>query len=267
MNQPKNHARLSRLTVVVLTVPRQVPYIHQTLSSILSSGPEVYNVCPIHVVVDSCDGHYLAEYAGRAAFELHRLGKAEAAEQASRGLCARFCAAYSRCLAIPSRGGLVVVEDDVVVRDGFLNCLSDAINEMENEAGLKHYVLSLHAKHNLPADPSLHRGRFYISSPASRFYGTQGMYYPESVIPGVLRYLHQHGVTEYRRPRDLLIGEFTRSHQNLYNTVWDLVEHTGNVSTGLGAGRAFVSATFREPWRPLVRPLPVSGHHKSPEIL
>lgn len=244
---------LSRFTVAVLTVPRQAGYIHQTLASLFSAGREVHDAGPIHVVVDSDDTRYLAEYSRRDSIRLHYMEAQETADQGRRGLCARLCYGFYRCLGLPVDRGLIVLEDDVIVRNGFLNCLLEAVDEMENVAGLRRYVLSLHSKHNLTAMRPYHRGRFYISSPAQRFYGTQGMYYPASMIAEVRGYLHQHGVAKYRRPGDLLIGEIVQSQQNLYNTVWDLVEHIGSVSTGLGKGRAFVSSTFNEPWRPFDR--------------
>jgi hypothetical protein len=254
MTQAKGPGMLDGIAMIVMTVPRQVPYVHQALASIFSSGREVYDAAPLHVVVDSCDTTYLAEYAGHPAIRLHYLTEAEASAQGRRGLCSRFCSAYCRCLAIPAKAGVAVLEDDVIVRDGFLRCLAETILEMENGAGLSDYILSLHAKRNLRAHPAFQRGHFYISSPARRFYGTQGMYYPASVARELREYIHQHGVAAYRRPGDLLIAEYAHAHRNLYNTVWDLVEHTGSVSTGLGAGRAFNSATFHEPWRPFVRP-------------
>lgn len=244
---------MGRITIAILTVPRKVSYIHQTLASIFSAGRGIYRAAPVHIVIDSNDTRYLSEYNSRESLRLHYLSDAEAAEQDRRGLCARLCYGYCRCFSLPVDRGLLYLEDDVIARPRFLRCLFQAIDEMEG-AGLKRYVLSVHSKLNLPVRPRLYRGKFYIRSPASEFYGTQGMYFPADIIPELSDYIHQHGVANYRRPGDLLIREFVQAGQNLYNTVWDLVEHIGSVSTGLGMGRAFVSPTFHEPWRPLERP-------------
>lgn len=246
---------MGRITIAILTVPRKVSYIHQTLASIFSAGRGIYRATPVHIVIDSNDKRYLSEFKSRDSLRLHYLSDAEAADQDQRGLYARLCYGYCRCFSLPVDRGLLYLEDDVIVRPRFLRCLFQAIDEME-AAGLKRYVLSVHSKLNLPSRRGLYRGRFYISSPASEFYGTQGMYYPAAIIPELRNFIDQHGVEHYRRPGDLLIREFVQAGRNLYNTAWDLVEHIGSVSTGLGMGRAFVSPTFHEPWRPLVRGQP-----------
>lgn len=256
---------MGRITIAILTVPRRVPYIHQTLASIFSAGPGIYRAAPVHVVADSNDKRYLSEYKSRDTLRLHYLNEQEAAEQSRRVLCGRLCYGYFRCFSLPVDRGLLYLEDDVIVRPRFLKCLLESVNEME-AGGMKDYVLSLHSKYNLPSRPGLYRGRFYISSLAHEFYGTQGMYYPAAIIPELRDYIHQHGVVSYRRPGDLLIREFVQARQNLYNTVWDLVEHIGSVSTGLGLGRAFVSPTFHERWRPLERPQETGSHPSSAGI-
>lgn len=237
------------LCISILTVPREPEYIHQTLASLFSSGPDIYRVKGIHLMVDTNDRSYLAEYHDCAFLNISYLSDAEFEQQRQRTPHLRFCTNYLRCLSVPADGGLLILEDDVLLRDRFLLCLKQAVDEMEDCHGLSSYVLSLHAKANLPQIQDYYRGHYYISYPTGMYYGTQGMYYPAAVRAAVADYIREQAVTPLRCPGDLLIKELVTEWQNLYNTVWDLVEHIGTVSTGLGGAPR--SHTFKEKWRPL----------------
>jgi hypothetical protein len=221
------------------------------VSSVFSSGREIFDLTPIHMVVDGNDQQYLREYADHPSFQIHRLTDTEFVEQAQRTIHTRFCLNYCRCLSLSGPRGIVILEDDVLVRPNFMVCLEQAVEEIEKHSDLRRYVLSLHSKRNLPANAANHRGQFYVRYPPIQYYGTQGMYYPQAVVGEIRDYLCAHGVENYRQPGDMLIRELMRKRQMLYNTAWDLVEHIGEVSTGLGKGRAWRSATFRQPWVPL----------------
>ena len=245
--------QLDELSIAILTVHREPAYIHQTLAGLFSSGPEIFDVAAIEIFVDGNNRKYLRQYEGHPLLRLHYLSEQEHEEESKRTIHSRLCFNYCRCLGTNVLRGLVILEDDVLVRIGFLKCLTQAILEIE-DSGLREYVLGLHSKANLPGNPNNYRGQFYVRYPPIRYYGLQGMYYPKAIIPEIREYVFTHGVQNYRRPGDLLIKELMRKRQILYNTAWDLVEHMGEVSTGLGDGRAWASATFRRPWVPLMPP-------------
>ncbi len=242
---------LDGLRIAVLTVPRTPCYIHKTLGSIFASGAEIYKVPPCDLIVDTSDINYLEMYQNLAGVKLHYLSATEEADQKQRYICSRFCYGYWRCLSLPVRGGLLVLEDDVIVRDRFLRCLLDSVNEIEDVHGITRYVLAVHSRTDLTQTPCFHRGKYFVAYPAGSFCGTQGMYYPSSIIPELRDFLFQHGVEHYRLPGDLLIREVVEAQQNIYKTAWDLVEHIGDVSTGLGG--APQSGSFRQKWRPLIQ--------------
>src|SRR5262249_38181312 len=91
-------------------------------------------------------------------------------------------------------------------------------------------VLSLYTAHDL-SHASLERGKYYRYYPARFFWGTQAVYYPADVRLEIAQYIEEN---RERRPGDLLLGEWCRARDCLFNTDGSLVQHVGMSSTGLG---------------------------------
>ena len=71
-------------------------------------------------------------------------------------------------------------EDDIVLRDRFVQRLIETVSEMENEGGLRDYALALFAAYDFEQDASFYRGKRYCSY-GYEYYGTPCMYYPKHV--------------------------------------------------------------------------------------
>jgi hypothetical protein len=104
----------------------------------------------------------------------------------------------------------------------------------EVERSHRDYVLAAYSAHDLAAYPEFDRGRLYSAYPASSFFGTQSVYFPAVVLPDVASYMRKHGVDEPRAPGDLILRDFCHERQFLLGARSSLVQHIGQVSTGLG---------------------------------
>ena len=256
---------LRQLTLVVMTVDREPQYVHQTLASMFAAEPLVHEFPEVHLMIGTSKSDYLGHYRHHRVLRLHPLPDAE--QQAIEGWTPhrRFCHNYVRCLSltIPDGGGICVCEDDLVFRDGFLQRLLLAINEMEGEAGLEDYCLALFSEADFEADPSVYRGMHYCSYGCD-YHGTQCMYYPKPVARRLRDYIQEHGVEHPTKPGDLLVGDLYGDR--MYACSRALADHTGRVSTGLGgSGR---SPSFSRPFVPISREewgrLAQEGHAATP---
>lgn len=243
-----------RLRVCILTVEREPPYIHTTLASLFLSGPAVHWLGAIDILVDSNDTNLLWEYRHHRKLNVHYLTDDEWREERRRSIRARFCYNYWRALSLPTEGydGFLILEDDGILRDDFTDKLAQSVQEIGTQHGIRRYILAIASNHRLVDDASLYRGKYYISYPAHQFYGSSGVYWPASMIAEARECFWEDGVARAALPGDLLIGQLGARHNCLYKTAWDLVDHIGEVSTGLGGRDRH--ATFYEPWAPLEPP-------------
>lgn len=234
------------LQIAVMTVPRDPQYVHQTLASLFAADPLVHEAAAVKLLVGSCDAAYLDVYRHHRRFHILPLTEDEQREISQWPVHRKFCHNYHRCLTldVPESGGLLLVEDDVVFRDGFLRKLMAAIDEMENNHGLYQYVLALYVPYKLRENPSLRRGQFYCSYYAPLFYGTQAVYYPHSVLRPLANLIRETGVDECREPGDMIVKRYGESINAIYGTVASLVQHIGVQSTGLG--HFHTTPTFEE---------------------
>lgn len=241
---------LGKLVLAIMTVDRDPPYVHQTLASLFAADGLVHELTSVHLVIGTSDAQYLDNYRHHGGLSFHPLTEEEHEEIKSWGTHRRFCHNYVRCLSlpIPDGGGICVCEDDIVFRDLFLQRLLQAIDEMENDAGLTDYCLALFTDCDLEGEPSFYRGRHFCSYGWS-FHGTQCMYYPRRVALEIRDYVKQHGVDKCEDCGDLLIGKLYGDR--MYACPRALADHIGTLSTGLGgAGRG---PSFHRPYRPISR--------------
>jgi hypothetical protein len=193
---------------------------------------------PVHLCVGGPDHLYAQPHANQQV-AVHPLAADEWEALRPTNICARFNANYRRCLAHASEAGLIVLEDDVLVRPDWLRCLRLALDEMQAR-GLRHYVLALYCPKGVAR---VHRGTYYQSYVASSFYGTQALYF----APGVAAEIIDHLATMPTRTSDLALREWLINHQNLYATIRSLAQHIGYTTTGL-AGHMHRAADFHLPW-------------------
>lgn len=223
------------IPIAVCSVARPQPYLYATLTSLLASD---WHGSPIHVCVGGSDHAYAKRYADRRV-AIHPLTAAEWDAMKDTSLHARFNANYRRCLQHAGDEGLVVLEDDVLVRPDWYRCLRLAIDEMRDH-GRRDYVLALYHPANVIRAP---RGRYHQSYIASSFYGTQALYF----APGVAATVMDHLAATPTRTVDMALRNRLVKDQNLYATIRSLVQHIGYTTTGL-AGHMHRAADFHVPW-------------------
>ena len=246
----------AHITMAIMTNDRSPQYVYQTLASLFAADPLVQQVARIYLVVDAADASYLGDVTQCSKLTILPMRPEEWKGTQQFSLRQRACHNYYRCLTVPvgESRGLLICEDDVVFRDGFLSKMIDALNEMEHHR-LESFVLAGYAPYDFEAHDALRRGLFYCSYPAAWFYGTQCVFYSRSVLPAVTECVYDFGVAVHEEPYDWLIKRYCDKAQNLYATRRGIAQHTGRVTTGL-AGHQHTSPTFSLGW-----PDPETGKH------
>ena len=235
------------IALVFLTCPREQAYFPVTLASALLGDPRAARLREIVVVVDAPDlacveplaQHGRVRWVARTAEENERV--------ASFRVHRRVCHNYWRALGLAGAGAraLLVCEDDVVFRDGWLGMLLECLEEMR-AGGLTDFMLAAYARYDMD-QPARRCGTYYSSYPGRDFYATQAMLYPAGECAGLRAMLWERGVVKMEQPCDLLIGRHLMERKHLYATRYSLVQHVGLKSTGLSIGGQ-QSESFGQPW-------------------
>ncbi len=223
------------IPIAVCSVARPQPYLYATMTSLLASD---WHGGPVHVCVGGPDHAYAKPHAGRRV-TIHPLTAADWAAMKDTSIHTRFNANYRRCLQHANDEGLIVLEDDVLMRPDWYRCLLLALDEMQ-AAGRRDYVLALYYPGDVQRSP---RGVHYQSYVASSFYGTQALYF----APGVAATVVDHLAATPSRTVDMALRNQLVKDQNVYATIRSLAQHIGYTSTGL-AGHMHRAADFHVPW-------------------
>lgn len=249
------HWQPEDIALVFLTCPRKPAYLPASLASALLGDPLTARLREIAVAVDapnlSCVRHLTGHR--RVRWVKHTRDENERAQ--SYHLHRRACHNYWRALrlAAPGARAVLVCEDDLMFRDGWLSMLLECLDEVHAD-GVPEFLLAAYSPRD-HEEPALRRGRFYSKYFANGFYGTQAMLYPAEQLEAVSQLIWSHGVMIPEAPYDLLIQRFASERQHIYTTRHSLVQHVGAKSTGLGGGH--LSPSFKRPW-----PLPKNGTGK-----
>ncbi len=237
------------ITLAFLTLNRTPQYVYQSLASLFVADPLAHRLAKICLMVGAEDASYLSDLSNQDKLRIEPLSEGDWKTVKDFDLRRRLNHNYHRCLSIALENslGLCVCEDDIVFRDGFVAKLVMALNEMAS-AGLKDFVLSGYAAYEFDRDPSLRRGIHYSSYPANWFYGTQCVFYPQSVLPEIADRIHEEGVVKRVDNVDMLLKKYCIGAQNLYSTRYSIVQHVGRCSTGVGQGPFHTSRSFSTPW-------------------
>jgi hypothetical protein len=231
LQEPRRSSQKSSRVIdfAVTTVARPGEYIHQLISNVRDD-------LPLRLVVGSPEREYLKKYTTNSHIDFIETTPAEWDRFRDCSVHRRATWNYWRALTFgvrsSSRKGLVVLEDDVVPIDDWESRLYDLIEEIEAR-GSGAYILSLYAA----AESGLKSpedGTRYVWCPPHDFFGSQAIYYPESLREKYSKYLKQHGVEEFSIPYDLLLGDYSKKENiPIYAAIPCLVDHIGEVSTGL----------------------------------
>ena len=224
-----------KIRLVIMTINRSPEYIHKTLASLLLSDPLVHKLRGIHLVVGGANVEYLNQYKHHKIIKIHPMSLEESKHISDWIVRKKFCHNYHRCLTIIAEdySGLCIFEDDIMFQDRFVEKMMAAVNEMENEHKLDKYLLDLYLPYGFSPDVSFGSGKLCAKYYPQNFYGTQGIYYPRSIVPEIAQLIYNEGVVDYQKPGDMLIAQYAIATNLLYGTKRSLVQHTGFHSTGL----------------------------------
>jgi hypothetical protein len=189
-------------------------YIAGTLAALRASDWQKY-----HHPVTVCAGSYDTTYLNDCGFDILPWREREPENK-----WVGFCLNYVRALRF-GFGGVIVLEDDVTVCPDWLSKVDAAVAEIP----LERYVLTLYSANDL-SHPDFNRGNHYRSYYAPMFYGTQAVYFPETVRYEVADYIYEHRL---RTAGDLLIAEWADKNNCLYALQGSVVQHNGHISTGV----------------------------------
>lgn len=238
---------LKNLDLVFVTCQREPFLLPITLASAFLADASTSELKNIHVVVDAPDLAWIGPLTQNR--KIRWSSRTDEQNLLSSGSSLHQRASYNYWRALQSMAadsqGLIIFEDDVIFKDGWLRMLLAALNEMQQD-GLDAFVLALYSPHD-HEDNSFRRGKFYSSYFAACFYGTQGMFFPATQLPAVSQVVFSESAQTFRMPYDLAINQYCTAQQNLYTTRNSLVQHIGSVSTGLGAGQ-HTSPSFDRSW-------------------
>ncbi len=236
------------LVIVVKTIQRKVSYIHQTLASMFAADPWVRRTGEVLLLVGGEDHSYLSDYLHHENIRVISMTEAELERlRPINRMKAR--AALNRCrsLRIPLEGkiGVLILEDDVVCKDNFIRRLLATIREMEQDFGLRDYGLALFSPFDFEAIAGTFTGKRFCEYNGSPFACTQGMYYPAHIAPRLADAVDRCSIENYEMAGDILVGEELKG--KLFATPRFLVQHIGDVSTGLG-GTTMDQTVFHRPY-------------------
>jgi hypothetical protein len=234
------------IPIGICTVDRPQGYVHRTIESLLASDYGVELDCQIHLFVGCPDPSYLARYGDEPRITVHPLPISLCQEMWNERIHPRFNRNYLRCLRhitgiSPAVQGVIVFEDDAVLRPDWFGRLRESIAELETWIP-DPYVLAFYYAGNVRLSP---RGQAFCSYIAETCYGTQAMYYPLPSALGFADFLAQH--IHKIGAADIILRHWCVQHQNLYATIRCLAQHIGFETTGL-AGHMHQAMNYHEPW-------------------
>jgi hypothetical protein len=204
------------MKINIITIDRAPNnYIDKTVAALRASDWQKYQY-PVTLCAGSASTDYLNEFG---------LDILPWREQKPENKYVGFCMNYVRALRF-GFGGVIVLEDDVTVCPDWLERLEAAIKEIPFDR----YVLALYSANNL-GNSVFERGVHYRSYYAPVFYGTQAVYFPETVRYEIADYVYSN---RDRLPGDLLIGEWANANSCLYALQGSVVQHIGAITTGIG---------------------------------
>lgn len=248
-----------RLVIAVRTIHREPQYIHQTLASMFVSDDLVRRTGEVLLLIGNEADDYLSNYLHHTHLRIMSLTRAQRQQFSALNELQdklspldsnrqRFNFNFIRSLRLPLSGklGVLSCEDDVIFRENFLQSLLAAIHEVEEGHGISEYMLSLSQYYDFERDSNAYLGKHFCRY-SRPFYGTQAVFFPTSVAAKFADYVDENGIGEGLRAGDILAGEFFKD--TTFSTVRPLVQHIGEVSTGLG-GTSLDKTRFHRPLFP-----------------
>lgn len=229
------------LAVSIITVKREPEYIHTTLASLFAADPWAGRMHSVNLYVGSNDASYLDCYAHHERITVKRLSDGEWDSIKDMSIWQRLCHNNQRALHVPCGArGLIFLEDDVVLKDGFVHTLIDTIQEIDQRIGKRKYLLACYCPYRW-SDKSLRRGKLFMAYPCWDFYGTQFMFYPKAVVQELAGYFARFGSGDESMPNDMIVKKYGTEITveqgctgGIYACTQSLAQHIGKRTTGVG---------------------------------
>lgn len=255
---------MRNLQVALCTIKRDPEYIHEMMSSLLSCDPHmVRQLRKIWVMVGSPEVNYLSHYKNDSRFRIEPMGEKEWETTKDKEIPHRMLVNYARCLSIPRCGhtGLLIVEDDIIFRDGFFTKLDEVLQEVEEEEGTDgQFVLSCYSGYDFRHAQD-HPGKLYCQHPYHNFYGTQAHYFPRHSWSRIGFEMMVKAGLCYKWPTDILLGKICNEFDiKIISPRLSLVQHIGVISTGCNMGKFHENDTFAMPWVSNADPTRLEGN-------
>lgn len=213
-------------------------------------------------MVDGPSGSFLGAWNQDERVVIHELPEAEWERKRLWPIQRKVCHNYVRALSqAEEEGYLLVLEDDLILREEFIPRLIATIEEMHKD-GLTDFALSTFVPYDFDMrDHLLVHERYCVYDEA--FYGTLGMVYPHKTAEELRDYIRKHGVEQPSWAPDILVGRFCAGR--LYATPRPLIDHAGLKTTGL-SGNVANSLAGGESSAAFARPYQLFGHRHSPQF-
>ena len=214
--------------------------MHQTMQSLFNSDVSGRSEWQMYICVGTPHSDYALRHESvDPRISIHPLPQTEWDAMAGETIHTRFTRNYLRCLSFCGPAGILVLEDDVLVRSDWVRCLEMARNEISSDH-IDNHVLALYYPSQARLLP---RGVTYSAYKAMSFFGTQAMYYSPEVVTKIIDFVEPRIHT---LPGDLLLRRWFLENKILYATAIPLAQHVGFTSTGLGFMHQAVG--FDAPW-------------------
>lgn len=224
-----------KVSYSILTSPRKVPYLAETLKSLEQTGFfENLDNLPLRLVTTIPDSGYVDAYKNDSRFCIEEMTRRELSERAWRaaGDALRDTWGHYRCLhherANPDSSGILVMEDDLRFSKDWMGRLQTLVAELTSIHG-RRWLLTLYSPNTKEPLEAHQAGRLWASRPYNGFYGPQAVYYPLGVRDEYMAYLTGHPI---EKPHDLVLGEVMEALRiPMFTSAPCLVQHM-EVSSG-----------------------------------
>lgn len=204
------------MIICFVTAPRLPAYMHQTLASMLLADADASSL-RVKLILDADNDEFVEQYKHNGRVEVARNLEAIRSVPTMQRVTLGFRRAL---LETHPDEELLIAEDDIVFRDGWLRSLRAAAAESRKRSGDR-FLLSGYAAYEFSSRP-------IAAYPAPTYYGNQLLYVPTSVRAPLAAYMAEH-VNEENG--DMLVKRYAHeSGTPIWATVPSLVQHVGKVS-------------------------------------
>lgn len=224
------------IDVSMITVPRSGMYVHRTISNLEASGFFRDHGGPLRIHVGSSVVDHVRRYASDRRFKVERVGLGDERVMSQKKIWQRQGLNYVRCLqGAPDGSMALALEDDLDFSVGWYGWMKGAASEISRQ--FKRWILTLICFSDEPSRRHA-AGHKWLPDGAERWCGGAcAILYSAGLAREFASYVHLYLVVKDEWPTDLLLHRWAReTGVQFCATAPSIVQHIGEVSTGLGGG-------------------------------